>query len=202
MELGRCEIFPVVRNVPLLFGLMATDPTIDLYEYLKQIRAEGFAGVVNFPTIALTDGKFSAALEDEDETRQRLDAGADVICVHRGLTRGGFLGAKKYISIVDVAGLNKISKMILSNALLAIVGMVNLRAELKTDKTESKPLIAASIFGVTTPCVDRAKNYLERRGYEVLVFHGECAPASIRGTGGKTMDALINAGFFAGVLAL
>lgn len=98
-------------------------------------------------------------------------------------------------SIVDVAGLNKISKMIFSNAVLAIVGMVNLRGELKADTSEVKPLIAASMFGVTTPCVDRAKDYLEQRGYEVLVFHAT-------GTGGKTMDALINAGFFAGVLDL
>lgn len=98
-------------------------------------------------------------------------------------------------SIVDVAGLNKISKLIFSNAVLAIVGMVNLRGELKADTSQAKPLTAASMFGVTTPCVDRAKDYLEQRGYEVLVFHAT-------GTGGKTMNALINAGFFAGVLDL
>ena len=98
-------------------------------------------------------------------------------------------------SIVDVAGLNKISKLIFSNAVLAIVGMVNLHEKLKADTSEAKPLIAASMFGVTTPCVDRAKDYLEKRGYEVLVFHAT-------GTGGKTMDALTNAGFFAGVLDL
>ena len=98
-------------------------------------------------------------------------------------------------SIVDVAGLNKISKLIFSNAVLAIVGMVNLHEKLKADTNEAKPLIAASMFGVTTPCVDKAKDYLEKRGYEVLVFHAT-------GTGGKTMDALTNAGFFAGVLDL
>ena len=129
MELGKREIFPIVRDVPLLFGLMATDPTIDLYGYLQLIRAAGFAGVVNFPTVALIDGKFREALEEEgttydrevaaiklanhfnlftmafvtneEETRQMLAADADVICVHLGLTRGGFLGAKKYISIDD-----------------------------------------------------------------------------------------------------
>ena len=98
-------------------------------------------------------------------------------------------------SIVDVTGLNKISKMIFSNAVLAIVGKVNLRDSIKIDKSESKPLIAASMFGATTPCVDCAKDYLEKRGYEVLVFHAT-------GTGGKIMGALINAGFFAGVLDL
>lgn len=98
-------------------------------------------------------------------------------------------------SIVDVAGLNKISKLIFSNAVLAIAGMVNCRENLKPDTAEAKPLVAASMFGVTTPCVNYAKDYLEARGYEVLVFHAT-------GTGGKTMDALIDAGFFAGVLDL
>ena len=129
MALGKHEIFPIVRSVPLLFGLMATDPTIQLYDYIKSIQAAGFSGAVNFPTVALIDGKFREALEEEgttfdrevaaiklanhfdmftmafvtneNETRQMISAGADVICVHLGLTRGGFLGAKKYISIDD-----------------------------------------------------------------------------------------------------
>ena len=98
-------------------------------------------------------------------------------------------------SIVDVAGLNKISKLIFSNAVLAIAGMVNCRENLKPDTAGAKPLVAASMFGVTTPCVNYAKDYLEAKGYEVLVFHAT-------GTGGKTMDSLIDAGFFAGVLDL
>ena len=98
-------------------------------------------------------------------------------------------------SIVDVAGLNKISKLIFSNAVLAIAGMVNCRENLKPDTAVAKPLVAASMFGVTTPCVNYAKDYLEEQGYEVLVFHAT-------GTGGKTMDALIDAGFFSGVLDL
>ncbi len=96
-------------------------------------------------------------------------------------------------SIVDVAGLNKISKRIFSNAVLAIAGMVGGREKLKPDTAESRPLIAASMFGVTTPCIDQAKACLEKAGYEVLVFHAT-------GTGGKTMESLIDAGFFAGVL--
>ncbi len=98
-------------------------------------------------------------------------------------------------SIVDVAGLNKISKTIFRNAVLAVAGMVGLKEKLKPDTAEEKPLIAATMFGVTTPCVDQAKAYLEERGYEVLVFHAT-------GTGGKTMEALIDAGFFSGVLDL
>ena len=98
-------------------------------------------------------------------------------------------------SIVDVAGLNKVSKMIFKNAVLAIAGMVSLGDKLPQDTGEEKPLIAATMFGVTTPCVDQAKAYLEDQGYEVLVFHAT-------GTGGKTMEALVDAGFFAGVLDL
>lgn len=98
-------------------------------------------------------------------------------------------------SIVDVAGLNKISKTIFRNAVLAIAGMVGCGEKLKADETQEKPLVAASMFGVTTPCVDQAKAYLEEQGYEVLVFHAT-------GTGGKTMEALIDAGYFTGVLDL
>ncbi|MDO4975651.1 MAG: Tm-1-like ATP-binding domain-containing protein [Eubacteriales bacterium] len=96
-------------------------------------------------------------------------------------------------SIVDVAGINKISKTIFKNAVLAIAGMVSLGENIKEETVEEKPLIAATMFGVTTPCIDQAKAYLEEQGYEVLVFHAT-------GTGGKTMESLINAGFFKGVL--
>ena len=98
-------------------------------------------------------------------------------------------------SIVDVAGLNKISKTIFKNAVLAIAGMVSLEPEQEVEEEVSKPMVAATMFGVTTPCVDRAKVYLEERGMEVLVCHAT-------GTGGKTMEALIQAGFFQGVLDL
>lgn len=164
MELGKREIFPLVREVPLLFGLMATDPTIDLYNYLQEIRAAGFSGVVNFPTVTLIDGKFREALEEEGttfdrevaaiklanhfdmltmafitnekETRQMLAAGADVICVHLGLTRGGFLGAKKYIPIDDAQKFSKIifnlCKKIKPEALRMIyAGPANTLADMK-----------------------------------------------------------------------
>lgn len=98
-------------------------------------------------------------------------------------------------SIVDVAGLNQISKLIFKNAVLAMAGMVSYGDKLNEDTDEHKPLIAATMFGVTTPCIEQAKAYLEDKGYEVLVFHAT-------GTGGKTMESLIDAGFFAGVLDL
>lgn len=93
-------------------------------------------------------------------------------------------------SIVDVAGLNSISIEIFTNAANAICGMVKL---IKDKDVKHKPHIAATMFGVTTPCINHAMKYLEDRGYEVLVFHAT-------GTGGKTMESLIKQGFFDGVL--
>ena len=97
-----------------------------------------------------------------------------------------------YPSIVDVAGLNSISVKIYTNAAFAIAGMVKFESGMQPAK---KPLIAATMFGVTTPCVTTAKEYLESKGYEVVVFHAV-------GTGGRSMEALISAGFFKGVLDL
>ena len=93
-------------------------------------------------------------------------------------------------SVVDIAGINRLSRQILANAAGAIVGMVN--AEVPTAAAD-KPLIAATMFGVTTPCVTKAREVLETAGYEVLVFHAT-------GTGGQAMEDLVRGGFLAGVL--
>lgn len=93
-------------------------------------------------------------------------------------------------SVVDVAGLNRISRTIFTNAAGAICGMV--MSEVGKD-FEERPLIAASQFGNTTRAVDRARSLMEANGYEVLVFHAT-------GTGGKTMESLIASGYIAGVL--
>lgn len=95
-------------------------------------------------------------------------------------------------SVVDVSGLNSISTTIFQNAVHAIAGMVN---GSRNKPEEEKPLVGATMFGVTTPCVNAAKEYLEQRGYEVLVFHAT-------GIGGKSMEDLIKAGFIKGVLDL
>ena len=94
-------------------------------------------------------------------------------------------------SVVDIAGINRLSRQILANAAGAIVGMVN--AEAPADAAADKPLIAATMFGVTTPCVTKAREILEAAGYEVLVFHAT-------GTGGQAMEDLVKGGFLAGVL--
>ncbi len=93
-------------------------------------------------------------------------------------------------SVTDVAGINSISGRILANAAAAMAGMVQAPP---VSLGEQKPLVGASMFGVTTPCVTRAREALEARGYEVLVFHAT-------GTGGRAMEGLMESGFLAGVL--
>lgn len=92
-------------------------------------------------------------------------------------------------SIVDVAGLNSISRVLLTRAAGAICGMV----EARPPATAAKPVIVASQFGNTTPCVNQARKLLEQAGYEVVVF------AAV-GTGGRTLESLVEAGLVAGVL--
>jgi len=94
-------------------------------------------------------------------------------------------------SIVDVAGLNRISKTIFTRAAGVICGMV----EAQVAQGDDKPLIVASMFGNTTDCINIAAKVLEDAGYEVLIFHAT-------GTGGKTMESLIESGMVAGVLDL
>jgi uncharacterized protein (UPF0261 family) len=92
--------------------------------------------------------------------------------------------------VVDVAGLNPLSRRILGNAAAAVGGMVTQQE----DETQpAKPMIAATMFGVTTPCVTVARQTLEQRGFEVLVFHAT-------GAGGQAMEGLIADGYVAGVL--
>ena len=108
-----------------------------------------------------------------------------------------YVGSKDIVmfpSIVDVSGLNRISRQLLINAAGAISGMVEgAQATPAPDKSADKPIIAASMFGNTTGCVQHAQKILQDAGYEVLVFHAT-------GTGGRTMESLIESGMVAGVL--
>lgn len=127
MDFGLKELLPINKNIPVIFGLMATDPTIHLKNYIALIKENGFAGINNYPTIGLIDGKYRDALEEqgisydkeieaisianehnlftvafvfnEHQAIQMVKAGADVICVHFGLTKGGMLGARKVSSL-------------------------------------------------------------------------------------------------------
>jgi uncharacterized protein (UPF0261 family) len=93
-------------------------------------------------------------------------------------------------SVVDVAGVNQISARIIANAAAAVAGMAGAEAPSLGDM---RPLIGASMFGVTTPCVTVGRERLESLSYEVLVFHQT-------GTGGQSMEELVRAGFIKGVL--
>jgi uncharacterized protein (UPF0261 family) len=102
-----------------------------------------------------------------------------------------YVGAKDITmmySVVDIAGLNRISRQIIGNAVGAVCGM----AEQPVPTGEDRPLIAASMFGVTTPCVTAVREHLEDAGYEVVTFHAT-------GSGGRAMEGLIDDGFIAGV---
>jgi len=98
-------------------------------------------------------------------------------------------------SVVDIARLNRISRVILDNAVAAMTGMVTARRSRTgvSPAAPAKPVIAATMFGVTTPCVETARKRLEQAGYEVLVFHAT-------GTGGQTLEDLVRDGLIAGVL--
>lgn len=127
MDFGTREILPVAKEIPVIFGLNATDPTIELEPYINLISTQDFSGVNNFPTVGMIDGQFREALEEEGisfkqeieairiahrkklftlafvfdarQAQEMLEAGADVICAHLGLTKGGSIGAKKVLSL-------------------------------------------------------------------------------------------------------
>jgi len=116
------EVLPVVRKTPVLAGVCGTDPMRLMDKFLQQIKAVGFAGVQNFPTVGLIDGRLRANLEetnmgygkevemirlaremdllttpyvfDTAEARQMTEAGADILVAHMGLTTSGSIGAK------------------------------------------------------------------------------------------------------------
>jgi len=91
-------------------------------------------------------------------------------------------------SIVDVAGINRISARAYANAVGAVIGMV----ETPAPDIEEKPLLAASMFGNTTPVVNRCRSIMEENGYEVLIFHAVGAP--------ETLESLVVDGYIAGLL--
>ena len=102
-----------------------------------------------------------------------------------------YTGAKDIVffpSIVDVAGINRISRMVYTNAAAAVVGMLDAEAPAAGDE---KPLVAASMFGNTTTAVEHARKRFEAEDFEVLVFHAT-------GVGGQTMESLMSDGYLSG----
>lgn len=108
----------------------------------------------------------------------------------------GEVDATLMYSVVDVAGINRISQLVLGNAAAGIAGMAKAyEARQGAPEGEHKPLIGMSMFGVTTPACDEARERLTELGYEVLVFHAT-------GTGGRAMEKLVESGLLAGVCDL
>jgi uncharacterized protein (UPF0261 family) len=98
-------------------------------------------------------------------------------------------------SVADLAGLNRVTRSVLSNAAAALAGMVKSRCEVPLEAEANRPFVTATMFGVTTPCVTRAREVLELSDAEVVVFHAT-------GVGGEAMEALIRDGQVSGVLDL
>jgi uncharacterized protein (UPF0261 family) len=104
-----------------------------------------------------------------------------------------YVGARDIMmlySVADIEGLNQLSRQVIANAALAMVGMVANEPDVDV---ESKPTIGITMFGVTTPCVQAAREHLENEGYETIVFHAT-------GTGGRAMESLVREGVIDGVL--
>ncbi len=132
MEMAH-EVLPVVSSTPVLAGVNGTDPFCVFDHYLDQVKAVGFAGVQNFPTVGLIDGTFRVNLEatgmsysqeidmirlahekdlfttpyvfNEEEAQAMAQAGADIIVCHLGLTTGGSIGAAAALQLEDCPAL-------------------------------------------------------------------------------------------------
>ena len=97
-------------------------------------------------------------------------------------------------SVVDIAGVNRISRAVLGNAAAAVSAMAKAFSLRRSEPpSDARPVIAASMFGVTTPAVNAARERLQELGYEVLTFHAT-------GSGGRALENLARSGFLAGVL--
>jgi uncharacterized protein (UPF0261 family) len=128
---------------------------------------------------------------------QVLPVGVPKVCVSTVASgdTSPYVGLKDVVlipSIVDVAGLNRVSRIIYARAAGAICGMVEEEVGEEAENAV-RPVIAASMFGNTTQCVDACALALDKTGYEVLVFHAT-------GTGGRTMESLVDAGLINAVL--
>ena len=132
VEMAR-EVLPVVKRTPVIAGVNGTDPFLILDHFLDRLKALGFSGVQNFPTVGLIDGTFRANLEETgmgfgleidmirtarekdmlttpyvfsaDEAVEMTKAGADIIVPHMGLTTGGSIGAETALKLEDCPAL-------------------------------------------------------------------------------------------------
>lgn len=131
LEMGRRQVLPVVREIPVICGVNGVDPTKVMRTHLREVVDSGFSGINNFPTVGLIDGNFRASLEssnlgygkevemvaiahdmeifsmvyvfNKDEATAMAKAGADVIIAHLGLTAGGSIGATETVGLEEAA---------------------------------------------------------------------------------------------------
>ena len=189
-DVTRTEILPELPSLPRDRGLRVAAMAAALPAYLAKLVAQGSIHGV----ISLGGGGGTAIAA---AGMQALPLGFPKLIVST-LASGNtepYVGVKDIVmmpSIVDVAGLNRISRQLFTQAAGAICGMVSVSNSV-ADAAENKPLIVASMFGNTTACVTGARHLLEEKGYEVLVF-------AATGQGGKTMESLIESGMVSGVL--
>jgi uncharacterized protein (UPF0261 family) len=190
-DISRTEICPGIGGLPEDRGKRVAAMAAALPEFVAKLAAGGrIQGI-----ISLGGGGGTAI---GAAAMRALPVGFPKLMVST-LASGNtapYLGTKDITmmpAIVDVAGLNRISRKIFTNAAGAICGMVEAAAAEREDAAAAKPLVVASMFGNTTACVNEAKRIVEEAGYEVLVFHAT-------GTGGRIMESLIESGMVAGVL--
>lgn len=202
--LGSTPLFPVdisAEEVARAGGgdLSAMQEQRDRGEAMKVMSAGAAAMVSSLYDQKIFDGIIgmggTGGTSVVTAAMRALPVGLPKVCVSTAASgdTSAYVGNKDITmipSIVDVAGLNRISRLIFSQAAGAISGMVNV--ETVTEK-EEKPIITASMFGNTTDCVNAARDALAALGYEVLVFHAT-------GTGGKTMESLVKEGLVDAVL--
>lgn len=201
---GSTDLFPVDVEADAV-----ADAGGETLTSLRENRDRGHAMVVMNAGAAVVvrqmfdDGKFdgiigmggSGGTGIVTAAMRTLPVGVPKFCVST-LAAGDispFVGTKDIVmmpSIADVAGINRISRTILSRAAGAICGMVNSTIP---EATSERPLIAASMFGNTTTCVDACRESLDKAGYEVLVFHAT-------GTGGRVLESLASEGLVDAVL--
>ncbi|MDG2207081.1 MAG: Tm-1-like ATP-binding domain-containing protein [Pirellulales bacterium] len=202
--LGSTDLFPVDIEADRVAAAGGRDlgqlrENKDRGESMRAM-AEGVAELV---AQLYTEGQFEGVLglggsggsSVVTAAMRALPIGVPKVCVSTvasGQT-SAFVGSKDVVlfpSITDVAGVNRISQVIFARAAGAICGMVRTKLP---ESVDERPIIVASMFGNTTECVDACRRMLDHKGYEVLVFHAT-------GTGGQTMEALVDEGLVDAVL--
>lgn len=169
LELGKRDIIPVIKNTPVMAGLLGADPTRNMDTFLDEIIAAGFSGILNCPTLALIDGNFRKTLEETgvtydkevemmaiahrkglytkafcttpEETQKMLEAECDNIIAHGGNTSGGSIGSKSVTSLD---------------------GMVNLIQNIIDTVKKKKPDVIVTCHGGATETAQDVKYLLEK----------------------------------------